>query len=145
MNNDQIDNNYLVEEYENNLGLVFYVMRNLLHLDRNWYYNYYSFEDVCSVGKMGLLNGIKNYNENNGTSKSSFYCSCIKYEIIIICIKYETFNTKKINKNTVSFNKLVQVSPELPNDELINVYHNYYDYEINLKFQYYKSTLLELA
>lgn len=131
------------DEYAEHLKLVYFVMRNLLNLNEKWFYDYYSFEDVASVGRVGLIKGIKSYDPDKGVKEISYYSSCIKNEIINTCIISENYQCRNANHNSISLN-----APTIKGSEdcfeLIDVIYKEEDFDLSTRLFYYKSVLNEL-
>ena len=132
-----------IKEYDENRKLIYWVLRHNLHLDEKWFYDYFSFEDVVSVGKEGRLKGINGYEPDKGTKKNAFYCSCIKNEIIQTCIVNENRKRRKGNHETISLNSKIENETD---DilELIDVCCKEEDCDLSMRLFYYKEMLHEL-
>lgn len=76
----------------NNLGLVFLTLK-LMNIEIT--------EDVIQIGNIGLINGVKTFDESKGFKISSYLTTCIRYEIIKE-YKLSQCNNRKANMNAVS-------------------------------------------
>ena len=64
-----------------NLYIIHYVLKNTL------FYNRENYEDYYQIGIIGLLNAVKNYNEDKNVKFSTYAYTCIKNEILKSILK----------------------------------------------------------
>lgn len=94
-----------------NLGLI-YVAMNQLNL--NWQTED-EWQDYYDSGLMGLINGVKAFEDNKGMKPSTFLIPCIKNEIkhlLVAKMRYKRFN--QYGKD-ISLNKTTKEDTELVN------------------------------
>lgn len=94
----------------NNKALVYYIVQNSFHIIPNST----EYEDIVSIGIIGLIKAIFNYDESRGTKFSTFATTCIKNEI--------RMHFKKNNKYA-----FIRSLDELNNDKNENIDTKLYD------------------
>ena len=88
----------MTEEQEN---LVIENMRLVYHMIKKYNYD----EDCASIGMIGLIKGVKAFDETKGYKISSFLCKCINNEILCSFRKDKNpFNTISLDDYSITDN-----------------------------------------
>ena len=86
-----MDKMYIENEYIENKNLVHHIVKKYKGLEE--------YDDLCSVGTIGLLNAIKTFDAKKKIKKSTYYCVCIRNEISEY---FRTYKNKQLETVSLS-------------------------------------------
>lgn len=109
------------EEILQNKDLIFYTIKKM-HL---YWKTDDEFQEYVDAGYDGLLRGIRNYVEDKGVKKSTYYYTCIKFAICTIIAK-KNREKEKMHRTALSLNVSVD---DLNENEVIELIPSDYDIE----------------
>ncbi len=107
--------------------LIEHNMRLIVHIARKYKIPGCTFDDLISIGAIGLIKAVRSYNMDSGTSLSTYAARCIENEILM-CLRQsrkqqadislnEPLGTDK-DGNAVTFADLLGTDPELVEGEV---------------------------
>lgn len=107
--------------------LIEHNMRLIVHIAKKYKIPGCTFDDLISIGAVGLIKAVRSYNMNTGTSLSTYAARCIENEILM-CLRQsrkqqadvslnEPLGTDK-DGNAVTFADLLGTDPDLVEDEV---------------------------
>ncbi len=107
--------------------LIEHNMRLIVHIARKYKIPGCTFDDLISIGAVGLIKAVRSYDMNAGTSLSTYAARCIENEILM-CLRQsrkqqadislnEPLGTDK-DGNAVTFADLLGTDPDLVEDEV---------------------------
>ena len=107
--------------------LIEHNMRLIVHVARKYKIPGCTFDDLISIGSIGLIKAVRSYDMNAGTSLSTYAARCIENEILM-CLRQsrkqqgdvsleEPLGTVR-DGNAVSFADLLGTSPDLVEEEV---------------------------
>lgn len=96
------------ELFNENLKLVPYTMKNLLHLS----INEFDFEDIMQEGYIGLWKAIQTFDESKGFEFSSYACSCIRNHLIAYLNSNGRKTARKLYEEGRSLNSTISTGEE---------------------------------
>ena len=94
-----------------NMGLVYFNLKKLEMLQ-----NYLDYEDMVSIGMIGLIKAAITFDESKKFAFSSYASKCIKNEILML------YRKEKKHENDISFNEPIvnqSVKQELTYESII--------------------------
>lgn len=107
--------------------LVEHNMRLIVHIARKYKVPGCTFDDLISIGAVGLIKAVRSYNMDSGTSLSTYAARCIENEILMSLRQSrkqqadislnEPLGTDS-DGNAVTFADLLGTDPELVEDEV---------------------------
>ena len=107
--------------------LVEHNMRLIVHIARKYKVPGYTFDDLISIGAIGLIKAVRSYDMRAGTSLSTYAARCIENEILMSLRQSrkqqsdvslsEPLGTDK-EGNAVSFSDLLGTPPDMVEDEV---------------------------
>ena len=107
--------------------LIEHNMRLIVHIARKYKVPGCTFDDLISIGAIGLIKAVRSYDPDAGTSLSTYAARCIENEILMSLRQSrkqqcdvsldEPLGTDS-DGNTVSFSDLLGTSPDLVEDEV---------------------------
>ena len=102
-------------------------MRLIVHIARKYKVPGCTFDDLISIGAIGLIKAVRSYDPNAGTSLSTYAARCIENEILM-SLRHSRKQQNDVSLdeplgtdsdgNTVSFSDLLGTPPELVEDEV---------------------------
>ncbi len=63
--------------------LIEHNLRLVAHIVKKYYDPHYEHDDLISIGTIGLIKGVTNYNEEKGTRLATYAARCIENEILM--------------------------------------------------------------
>ncbi|MBE5816059.1 MAG: sigma-70 family RNA polymerase sigma factor [Clostridiales bacterium] len=107
--------------------LIEHNMRLIVHIARKYKIPGCTFDDLISIGAVGLIKAVRSYDMDAGTSLSTYAARCIENEILM-CLRQsrkqqadislnEPLGTDK-DGNAVTFADLLGTDPDLVEDEV---------------------------
>lgn len=107
--------------------LIEHNMRLIVHIARKYKIPGCTFDDLISIGAIGLIKAVRSYNMDSGTSLSTYAARCIENEILM-CLRQsrkqqadislnEPLGTDK-DGNAVTFADLLGTDPDLVESEV---------------------------
>ena len=107
--------------------LIEHNMRLIAHIARKYKIPGCTFDDLISIGAVGLIKAVRSYDMDAGTSLSTYAARCIENEILM-CLRQsrkqqadislnEPLGTDK-DGNAVTFADLLGTDPDLVEDEV---------------------------
>ena len=99
-----------------NIGLVYFNLKKLEMLQ-----NYLDYEDMVSIGMIGLIKAAITFDESKKFAFSSYASKCIKNEILML------YRKEKKHENDISFNEPIvnqSVKQELTYESIIEDIEN---------------------
>ena len=107
--------------------LIEHNMRLIVHVARKYKIPGCTFDDLISIGSIGLIKAVRSYDMNAGTSLSTYAARCIENEILMSLRQSrkqqgdvsldEPLGTDR-DGNAVSFADLLGTSPDLVEEEV---------------------------
>lgn len=107
--------------------LVEHNMRLIVHIARKYKVPGCTFDDLISIGSVGLIKAVRSYDMDTGTSLSTYAARCIENEILMSLRQSrkrqgdvsldEPLGTDK-DGNTISFSDLLGTPPDMVEDEV---------------------------
>lgn len=107
--------------------LVEHNMRLIVHIARKYKVPGCTFDDLISIGSVGLIKAVRSYDMRTGTSLSTYAARCIENEILMSLRQSrkqqadisldEPLGTDR-DGNTVSFADLLGTPPDMVEDEV---------------------------
>ena len=101
-------------------------MRLIVHIARKYKVPGCTFDDLISIGSVGLIKAVRSYDMDTGTSLSTYAARCIENEILMSLRQSrkrqgdvsldEPLGTDK-DGNTISFSDLLGTPPDMVEDE----------------------------
>ena len=107
--------------------LIEHNMRLIVHIARKYKVPGCTFDDLISIGAIGLIKAVRSYDMGSGTSLSTYAARCIENEILMsLRQSRKQQNDVSLDEplgtdndgNTVSFSDLLGTSPDLVEDEV---------------------------
>ena len=102
-------------------------MRLIVHIARKYKVPGCTFDDLISIGAIGLIKAVRSYDPDAGTSLSTYAARCIENEILM-SLRHSRKQQNDISLdeplgtdsdgNTVSFSDLLGTPPDLVEDEV---------------------------
>ena len=102
-------------------------MRLIVHIARKYKVPGCTFDDLISIGSVGLIKAVRSYDMDPGTSLSTYAARCIENEILMSLRQSrkrqgdvsldEPLGTDK-DGNTISFSDLLGTPPDMVEDEV---------------------------
>lgn len=102
-------------------------MRLIVHIARKYKVPGCTFDDLISIGSVGLIKAVRSYNMDTGTSLSTYAARCIENEILMSLRQSrkrqgdvsldEPLGTDK-DGNAISFSDLLGTPPDMVEDEV---------------------------
>lgn len=102
-------------------------MRLIAHIARKYKVPGCTFDDLISIGAIGLIKAVRSYDPDAGTSLSTYAARCIENEILM-SLRHSRKQQNDISLdeplgtdsdgNTVSFSDLLGTPPDLVEDEV---------------------------
>lgn len=102
-------------------------MRLIVHIARKYKVPGCTFDDLISIGAIGLIKAVRSYDPGAGTSLSTYAARCIENEILM-SLRHSRKQQNDISLdeplgtdsegNTVSFSDLLGTPPDLVEDEV---------------------------
>ncbi|MCI5957118.1 MAG: RNA polymerase sporulation sigma factor SigK [Clostridiales bacterium] len=102
-------------------------MRLIVHIARKYKVPGCTFDDLISIGSVGLIKAVRSYDMDTGTSLSTYAARCIENEILMSLRQSrkrqgdvsldEPLGTDK-DGNTISFSDLLGTPPDMVEDEV---------------------------
>lgn len=102
-------------------------MRLIVHIARKYKVPGCTFDDLISIGAIGLIKAVRSYDMNTGTSLSTYAARCIENEILM-SLRQSRKQQSDISLdeplgsdgegNTVSFSDLLGTPPDLVEEEV---------------------------
>ena len=102
-------------------------MRLIVHIARKYKVPGCTFDDLISIGTIGLIKAVRSYDPDAGTSLSTYAARCIENEILM-SLRHSRKQQNDISLdeplgtdsdgNTVSFSDLLGTPPDLVEDEV---------------------------
>ena len=102
-------------------------MRLIVHIARKYKVPGCSFDDLISIGAIGLIKAVRSYDPDAGTSLSTYAARCIENEILM-SLRHSRKQQNDISLdeplgmdsdgNTVSFSDLLGTPPDLVEEEV---------------------------
>ena len=107
--------------------LIEHNMRLIVHIAKKYKIPGCTFDDLISIGAVGLIKAVRSYKLDSGTSLSTYAARCIENEILM-CLRQsrkqqadvslnEPLGTDK-DGNAVTFADLLGTDPDLVEDEV---------------------------
>jgi len=107
--------------------LIEHNMRLIVHIAKKYKIPGCTFDDLISIGAVGLIKAVRSYKPDSGTSLSTYAARCIENEILM-CLRQsrkqqadvslnEPLGTDK-DGNAVTFADLLGTDPDLVEDEV---------------------------
>ncbi len=107
--------------------LIEHNMRLIVHIAKKYKIPGCTFDDLISIGAVGLIKAVRSYKPESGTSLSTYAARCIENEILM-CLRQsrkqqadvslnEPLGTDK-DGNAVTFADLLGTDPDLVEDEV---------------------------
>jgi len=107
--------------------LIEHNMRLIVHIARKYKVPGCTFDDLISIGAIGLIKAVRSYDMDSGTSLSTYAARCIENEILM-CLRQSRKQQNDISLdeplgtdsdgNTVSFSDLLGTPPDLVEEEV---------------------------
>lgn len=107
--------------------LIEHNMRLIVHIARKYKVPGCTFDDLISIGAIGLIKAVRSYDLNSGTSLSTYAARCIENEILM-SLRHSRKQQNDVSLdeplgmdgdgNTVSFSDLLGTPPDLVEDEV---------------------------
>lgn len=104
--------------FEENMNLVPYVMKNLLHLSTTES----DFDDIMQEGYVALWNAIKTFNKGRGSSFSNYACCCIRNKLLAYLNTPSRTFWRDVNTNAIYLDDIVKDDNKMTYNELIPSY-----------------------
>ena len=107
--------------------LVEHNMRLIVHIARKYKVPGCTFDDLISIGSVGLIKAVRSYDMRTGTSLSTYAARCIENEILMSLrqsrkqqadISLDEPLGTDANGNAVSFADLLGTPPDMVEDEV---------------------------
>jgi len=107
--------------------LVEHNMRLIVHIARKYKVPGCTFDDLISIGAIGLIKAVRSYDMNTGTSLSTYAARCIENEILMSLrqsrkqqsdVSLDEPLGMDADGNTVSFSDLLGTPPDLVEEEV---------------------------
>ncbi len=102
-------------------------MRLIVHIARKYKVPGCTFDDLISIGAIGLIKAVRSYDPDAGTSLSTYAARCIENEILM-SLRHSRKQQNDVSLdeplgmdsdgNTVSFSDLLGTPPDLVEDEV---------------------------
>lgn len=102
-------------------------MRLIVHIARKYKVPGCTFDDLISIGAIGLIKAVRSYDPDAGTSLSTYAARCIENEILM-SLRHSRKQQSDVSLdeplgmdsdgNTVSFSDLLGTPPDLVEDEV---------------------------
>lgn len=102
-------------------------MRLIVHIARKYKVPGCTFDDLISIGAIGLIKAVRSYDPDAGTSLSTYAARCIENEILM-CLRHSRKQQNDVSLdeplgtdsdgNSVSFSDLLGTPPDLVEDEV---------------------------
>ncbi len=102
-------------------------MRLIVHIARKYKVPGCTFDDLISIGAIGLIKAVRSYDPEAGTSLSTYAARCIENEILM-SLRHSRKQQNDVSLdeplgtdsdgNTVSFSDLLGTPPDLVEDEV---------------------------
>ena len=102
-------------------------MRLIVHIARKYKVPGCSFDDLISIGAIGLIKAVRSYDPDAGTSLSTYAARCIENEILM-SLRHSRKQQNDVSLdeplgmdsdgNTVSFSDLLGTPPDLVEEEV---------------------------
>ena len=107
--------------------LIEHNMRLIVHIARKYKIPGCTFDDLISIGSIGLIKAVESYDMNAGTSLSTYAARCIENEILM-CLRQSRKQQSDISLdeplgsdkdgNPVCFSDLLGTEPDLVENEV---------------------------
>lgn len=107
--------------------LIEHNLRLVVHVARKYKVPGCTFDDLISIGAVGLIKAIRTFNMNTGTSLSTYAARCIENEVLM-CLRQSRKQQADISLNeplgtdsdgnAVSFVDILGTSPDIVEDEV---------------------------
>ena len=107
--------------------LIEHNMRLIVHIARKYKVPGCAFDDLISIGSIGLIKAVRSYDMSSGTSLSTYAARCIENEILM-SLRHSRKQQNDVSLdeplgmdgegNTVSFSDLLGTPPDLVEDEV---------------------------
>ena len=81
-------------------------LRLVAHIMKKYHINESDYDDIMSIGSIGLIKAVDSYNAKNGTRFSTYAARCIENEILMY------FRSQKKNANLISINDVLDTDKE---------------------------------
>ena len=81
-------------------------LRLVAHIMKKYHINESDYDDIMSIGSIGLIKAVDSYNSKNGTRFSTYAARCIENEILMY------FRSQKKNTNLISINDVLDTDKE---------------------------------
>ncbi len=81
-------------------------LRLVAHIMKKYHINESDYDDIMSIGTIGLIKAVDSYNAKNGTRFSTYAARCIENEILMY------FRSQKKNANLISINDVLDTDKE---------------------------------
>jgi len=107
--------------------LIEHNMRLIVHIARKYKVPGCTFDDLISIGAIGLIKAVRSYDMNTGTSLSTYAARCIENEILMSLrqsrkqqsdVSLDEPLGMDADGNTVSFSDLLGTPPDLVEEEV---------------------------
>ena len=107
--------------------LIEHNMRLIVHIARKYKVPGCTFDDLISIGAIGLIKAVRSYDPDAGTSLSTYAARCIENEILMsLRQSRKQQNDVSLDEplgtdadgNSVTFSDLLGTSPDLVEDEV---------------------------
>ncbi len=111
---------YLMQQGDKNARktLIEHNLRGALHIVRRYATGYTEFEDLISIGTIGLIKAIDTYNKKNSDNLRAYILRCVNNEILMF------LRSPRKNKNEALYHELIGREDEKDSitlmDEIIN-------------------------
>ena len=107
--------------------LIEHNMRLIVHIARKYKVPGCTFDDLISIGAIGLIKAVRSYDLNSGTSLSTYAARCIENEILM-SLRHSRKQQNDVSLdeplgmdsegNTVSFSDLLGTPPDMVEEEV---------------------------
>ncbi|MBR3873085.1 MAG: RNA polymerase sporulation sigma factor SigK [Clostridia bacterium] len=107
--------------------LIEHNMRLIVHIARKYKVPGCTFDDLISIGAIGLIKAVRSYDMDSGTTLSTYAARCIENEILM-SLRHSRKQQNDVSLdeplgtdsegNTVSFSDLLGTPPDLVEDEV---------------------------
>ena len=107
--------------------LIEHNMRLIVHIARKYNVPGFTFDDLISIGAIGLIKAVRSYDMSTGTSLSTYAARCIENEILMSLrqsrkqqsdVSLDEPLGTDADGNTVSFSDLLGTPPDLVEEEV---------------------------
>ena len=107
--------------------LIEHNMRLIVHIARKYKVPGCTFDDLISIGAIGLIKAVRSYDVSSGTTLSTYAARCIENEILMSLrqsrkqqndVSLDEPLGTDLDGNTVSFSDLLGTPPDMVEDEV---------------------------